>query len=163
MLSATLTLYGAVEQRVKLPVIWASCDITTMFEDGQKFEKAPTHHCHCGYPEDLWRGNCGEISHISQHVDNCHQVDRDKDGTWKISETAHMTVLDIDGLVQDCSISSALAMEMLQSCTKPSIYASFTCHIIALGFCLWIVPLYIQFFFSYNEDLPPITYLETLT
>ena len=27
----------------------------------------------------------------------------------------------IDGLVQDCSISSALAMETLQSCTKPSI------------------------------------------
>ena len=26
-----------------------------------------------------------------------------------------------DGLVQDCSISSALAMEILQSCTKPSI------------------------------------------
>ena len=28
----------------------------------------------------------------------------------------------INGLVQDCSISSALAMELLQSCTKPSIY-----------------------------------------
>ena len=27
----------------------------------------------------------------------------------------------IDGLVQDCSISSALAMEILQSCTKPLI------------------------------------------
>ena len=27
--------------------------------------------------------------------------------------------LQIDGLVQDCSISSALAMELLQSCTKP--------------------------------------------
>ena len=27
----------------------------------------------------------------------------------------------IDGLVQDCSNSSALAMELLQSCTKPSI------------------------------------------
>ena len=25
----------------------------------------------------------------------------------------------LDGLVQDCSISSALAMEILQSCTKP--------------------------------------------
>ena len=28
----------------------------------------------------------------------------------------------IDSLVQDCSNSSALAMELLQSCTKPSIY-----------------------------------------
>ena len=27
---------------------------------------------------------------------------------------------NIDGLVQDCSNSSALAMELLQSCTKPS-------------------------------------------
>ena len=31
----------------------------------------------------------------------------------------------IDGLVQDCSNSSALAMELLQSCIRPSIY-SFT-------------------------------------
>ena len=29
--------------------------------------------------------------------------------------------LNIDGLVQDCSISSSLAMEVLQSCTKWSI------------------------------------------
>ena len=29
----------------------------------------------------------------------------------------------IDGLVQDCSISIALAMEILQSCTKPSIWS----------------------------------------
>ena len=29
----------------------------------------------------------------------------------------------IDGIVRDCSISSALAMDILQSCTKPSIYA----------------------------------------
>ena len=28
----------------------------------------------------------------------------------------------IDGLVQDCSNSSALAMELLQSCTKPLTY-----------------------------------------
>ena len=33
------------------------------------------------------------------------------------------TLLYIDGLVQDCSNSSALAMELLQSCAKPSIYA----------------------------------------
>ena len=29
-------------------------------------------------------------------------------------------VFYIDGFDQDCSISSALAMEILQSCTKPS-------------------------------------------
>ena len=33
----------------------------------------------------------------------------------------------IDGLVQDCSISSALAMEILQSCTKPSTIALDRC------------------------------------
>ena len=32
--------------------------------------------------------------------------------------------LNIDGFVHDCSTSSALAMELLQSCTKPSIYLS---------------------------------------
>ena len=29
---------------------------------------------------------------------------------------------NIDGLVQDCSNPSVLAMELLQSCTKPYIY-----------------------------------------
>ena len=32
------------------------------------------------------------------------------------------TFSHIGGLVQDCSISSALALEILQPCTKPSIY-----------------------------------------
>ena len=32
-------------------------------------------------------------------------------------------VMHIGGLVQDCIISSASAMEMLQSCTRPLIYA----------------------------------------
>ena len=31
----------------------------------------------------------------------------------------HMVHNDIDGLVQDCSNSSALAVELLQFCTKP--------------------------------------------
>ena len=29
---------------------------------------------------------------------------------------------DLDGLVQDCSNSIALAVELMQSCTKPLIY-----------------------------------------
>ena len=40
----------------------------------------------------------------------------------------------IDGLVQDCSNSSALAMELLQSCTEPLIYY--------LGF--WMHSAYIE-------------------
>ena len=35
----------------------------------------------------------------------------------------HKWYLNIDGLVQDCSLSGALAMKLLQSCTKPSVYA----------------------------------------
>ena len=31
---------------------------------------------------------------------------------------------NIDGFMQDCSISIANTLEILQSCTKPSIYAS---------------------------------------
>ena len=39
-----------------------------------------------------------------------------------INDAAYYTQLSIhiDGLAQECSISSALAIEMLQSCTKPS-------------------------------------------
>ena len=33
-------------------------------------------------------------------------------------------IVDIDGFVQDCINSSVLAMELLQSCTKPSMYGS---------------------------------------
>ena len=40
--------------------------------------------------------------------------------------------LYIDALVQDCSNSSALAMELLQCCTKPSIYDSGPWQVILL-------------------------------
>ena len=44
--------------------------------------------------------------------------------TIKIPTTMYSDILiyitqEIDGLVQDCSNSSALAMELLQSCTEP--------------------------------------------
>ena len=44
--------------------------------------------------------------------------------TWRhINWLRYLTNLHyINGLVQDCSNSSALAMELLQSCTKPLIY-----------------------------------------
>ena len=35
---------------------------------------------------------------------------------------AYIFHLQIDGLVQDCSISSVIAMEILQSCTEPLKY-----------------------------------------
>ena len=43
-------------------------------------------------------------------------------GCWSHILYRIQTLLhNFDGLVQDCSISIALAMEILQSCTKPSI------------------------------------------
>ena len=56
--------------------------------------------------------------------------------------THHGRGIHIDGLLQDCSISSALAMEILQSCTKPLIYRSVkwtihcTDHGLSLVLCL---------------------------
>ena len=41
---------------------------------------------------------------------------------FNIRCVSHKEITHIDGLVEDCSISSALAVEILQSCTKPSIY-----------------------------------------
>ena len=46
---------------------------------------------------------------------------------------------NFDGLVQDCSFSCALAMEMLQSCLKPSIYLPRSCYLsLCLSFCFCI-------------------------
>ena len=43
-----------------------------------------------------------------------------------------MTLPYLDGLAEDCSNSNALAMELLQSCTKPTILsAQYKCDILA--------------------------------
>ena len=38
-----------------------------------------------------------------------------------MTSQGHKEITYVNGLVQDCSDSSALAMELLQSCTKPLI------------------------------------------
>ena len=43
---------------------------------------------------------------------------------WSYDNMVFILELHIDGLVQDCNNSSALAMELLQSYTKPSIWLS---------------------------------------
>ena len=47
---------------------------------------------------------------------------------YKVTQMGEMGVpfsfSDVNDLVQDCSIASALAMEILQSCTKPSMCLS---------------------------------------
>ena len=49
----------------------------------------------------------------------------------------------IDGLMQDCSNSSGLTMELLQSCTNPLIYAPSNCDNMKLK-----IPLTLNFFIS---------------
>ena len=50
--------------------------------------------------------------------------------------TSRDYILHFDGLVQDCSNSSALAVELMQSCTKPSVYYI---YIYFLKNCSWIL------------------------
>ena len=58
-------------------------------------------------------------------------------GHWSVQhpmELCRWNNLYIDGLMQDCSISSALAMEILQCCTKLSI-----CYNLDVGLaCFWV-------------------------
>ena len=45
---------------------------------------------------------------------------------WSISfYPCGLLIAYIDGLVEDCSNSRVLAMELLQSCTKPSIWCQY--------------------------------------
>ena len=71
------------------------------------------------------------ITVIDKHLIQCSisvGIYQHTDAGWCI----HTSVDYINGLLQDCSNSSALAMELLQSCTKPSISSSFqtmACHL----------------------------------
>ena len=46
--------------------------------------------------------------------------------TKGVPNSVYFLLVDIDGLVQGCSISSVLAIEILQSCTKPSMRSDTT-------------------------------------
>ena len=62
-------------------------------------------------------------------------------------------LVDIDGLVQDCSDSIADALELLQSCTKPLI--CFHKYIqLAKGDVLDVWYIAVSFFLSSSESLP---------
>ena len=59
----------------------------------------------------------------------------------------------IDGSVQDCSNSSALAMELLQSCTKPSISCHYLQYVRSLSLSLYIyIYIYIYNFSVHVTD-----------
>ena len=52
---------------------------------------------------------------------------------WKLNVSTNWILRKpIDGLVQDCSNSIAKALELLQSCTKPSMYGLVKKSIIGL-------------------------------
>ena len=66
----------------------------------------------------LWRYPQASVSMLAfgkQHGNMCH-LKRLYISRYMV---VHFQWHYVDGLVQDCSIPSALAMEMLQSCTKP--------------------------------------------
>ena len=56
---------------------------------------------------------------------------------WVGNQWFHTAPHYIDGLVQDCSNSSALAMGLLQSCTNPSILTSLYSTCGPFQECLW--------------------------
>ena len=68
--------------------------------------------------------------------------------TWFFFILDKGTILHIDGLVQDCSISSTLAMEILLPYTKPSVCAWLYCQELLLG--SWGL---CHRFISYNGDV----------
>ena len=67
---------------------------------------------------------CHTIYHIISYLISYHII-------YHINIIYHITSYHIDGLGQDCSNSSALAMELLQSCTKPSISHHITYRIVS--------------------------------
>ena len=79
-----------------------SCTKPSIYSFGQSF------YCLSGSEATL--KNTGTI--------NWYQTKTQHNTAWTMCRLSY-----IDGLVQDCSNSSALAMELLQSCTKPSICA----------------------------------------
>ena len=71
---------------------------------------------------NLWKSEMGSfvaqnmVYALCQSFQNCMQYH----SYWTVS----LQLYHISGLVKDCSNSSALALELLQSCTKPSTCAS---------------------------------------
>ena len=116
------------------------CIETALFDSGKEQNKIYIKF-------ELWRLNCqSNVAHVTGHqrigITTHVNVQGEKKSPASIVMSLHwdsipkpislpytMTqVLDtcchFHGLVQDCSNSSALAMELLQSCTKPSICSS---------------------------------------
>ena len=82
--------------------------------------------CFCSYnwmPTGLSRDVYSSKPLPESVLTNYHQrgIGQSTEGNFLILQG--ILILDIDGLVQDCSNSIAKALELLQSCTKPLIWA----------------------------------------
>ena len=79
--------------------------------------------CTCVVHVKISRNRMAQNWIIATYYFYCILIDSHKQWQWEVSQDflpdVTSTVDQIDGLVQDCSNSSALAMELLQSCTKP--------------------------------------------
>ena len=74
----------------------------------------------------LFNSGCAQMqgSDVESKGDNLASSGKARIRTQAQQNCVHIMqdILHIDGLVQDCSNSSAIAMELLQSCSKPLIY-----------------------------------------
>ena len=64
-------------------------------------------------------------------------TEAEDDGEENLNED--VGVGHFDGLMQDCSISIALAMEILQPCTKPSTWSYFSIYNLSITFMAFFV------------------------
>ena len=85
------------------------------------------------------QSGAGDLSRYRAHynvtvmVAGANAADGDDWINGRYSASYKVTVSYIDGLVRDCRISIANALEILQSCTKPSIFISISLNILRLN------------------------------
>ena len=73
----------------------------------------------CTTAPSHYRNRCWRMNNQARWQ-SCRKI---QIGNTSIAHTVQWVKWYIECVVQDCSISSALAMEILQSCTKASIYS----------------------------------------
>ena len=93
-------------------------------------------HCHHAWPT-LIHGNSGHVAVRTGVRERCLMNQSLNEWTPVVSlHDDHQKSIDINGLMQDCSISSANALEILQSCTMPSISTTSPKWLIGSRWCI---------------------------
>ena len=97
--------------------------------------------------DDLKRYLCRQVCHYRWKSEGSNSHEKYAGGL-QISHNLQVNLSKpheayIDGLVQGCSISSALALEIMQSCTKPLIcICGMGHHEFRYWLVTWLVPIY---------------------